>query len=221
MDQFFRGISQPSPQITNVSVDGTQNSPNQHLGDPNDPDGEVALDIEVAGAAYYAATNKAATIRVYWAQDIAAAVRAATRDGCDVCSISWGADEANWGAQAGNHMERAAIAATAAGMVVFAASGDNDSGDGGPTPANVDLPASAPHVIGCGGTRKTGTHETVWNNDPGNPSGEGTGGVFRPCSSRCHPGRRGRHMGRDGWFRMSPPTPIRTRATTLSCTARR
>jgi kumamolisin len=178
MEQFFRGIRQPSPQITNVSVDGTQNSPNQHIGDPNDPDGEVALDIEVAGAAYYVATNQAATIRVYWAQDIAAAVRAATRDGCDVCSISWGADEANWGPQAGQDMEQAATAATAAGMVVFAASGDNDSSDGGPTPANVDLPSSAPHVIGCGGTSKTRTHETVWNNDPGNPSGEGTGGGF-------------------------------------------
>jgi hypothetical protein len=126
MDQFFGGINQPVPNITDVSVDGTQNSPNQHLGDPNDPDGEVALDIEVAGAAYYVATGKAATIRVYWAQDIAAAVRAATADGCDVCSISWGADEAKWGAKAGNDMEQAAMSATAAGMVVFAASGDND-----------------------------------------------------------------------------------------------
>jgi subtilase family serine protease len=75
-------------------------------------------------------------------------------------------------------MEQAATAATAAGMIVFAASGDNDSSDGGPNPANVDLPASAPHVIGCGGTSKTATSETVWNNDPGNPSGEGTGGGF-------------------------------------------
>jgi subtilase family serine protease len=81
-------------------------------------------------------------------------------------------------------MEQAAAEAVAAGMVVFAASGDNDSSDGGPNPANVDLPASAPHVIGCGGTTKTRTSETVWNNDPGNPSGEGTGGgystLFKP-----------------------------------------
>jgi len=132
----------------------------------------------VAAAAYYVATGTTATIRVYWSQDIANAVRAATADGCDVCSISWGADEANWGAQAGQDMEQAAIDATAAGMIVFAASGDNDSSDGGPNPANVDLPASAPHVIGCGGTSKTRTTETVWNNDPGNPSGEGTGGGF-------------------------------------------
>ncbi|HEV2199543.1 MAG TPA: S53 family peptidase [Bryobacteraceae bacterium] len=175
MDQFFGGIGQPSPQIVDVSVDGTQNSPDPN---PNSADGEVALDIEVAAAAYYVATGNPATIRVYWAQDIAKAVRAATADGCDVCSISWGADEANWGAPAGQDMEQAATEATAAGMVVFAASGDNDSGDGGPNPANVDLPASAPHIIGCGGTNKTATTETVWNNDPGNPSGEGTGGGY-------------------------------------------
>jgi kumamolisin len=184
MDQFFGAIGQPGPQITDVSVDGTQNQPDPS---PNSPDGEVALDIQVAAAAYYVATGQPATIRVYWAQDIASAVRAATADSCDVCSISWGADEANWGQQAGNDMEQAATDATAAGMVVFAASGDNDSSDGGPNPANVDLPASAPHVIGCGGTTKTDDNEVVWNNDPGNPSGEGTGGgystLFTPIPS--------------------------------------
>jgi len=178
MQQFFTGISQPMPQIQDVSVDGTSNAPNQHLGDPHDPDGEVALDIEVAAAAYYVATGQPADIRMYWAQDIATAVRAATTDGCDVCSISWGADEANWGAAAGNDIEQAATAATAAGMVVFAASGDNDSSDGGPNAANVDLPASAPHVVGCGGTRKTAGDETVWNDNPGQATGEGSGGGF-------------------------------------------
>ncbi len=53
------------------------------------------------------------------------------------------------------------------GMVVFAASGDNDSSDGGPTPANVDAPSSCPHAVGCGGTYKTTTVETVWNDSPG------------------------------------------------------
>jgi len=176
MEKYFKSIKQPVPHITDVSVDGTQNTPDP---DPNGPDGEVALDIQVAGAAYYAATGKAATIRVYWVnQDIAEAVRAATADGCDVCSISWGADESNWGQTAGDDMEQAATDATTAGMIVFAASGDNDSSDGGPDPANVDLPASAPHVVGCGGTKKTTTAETVWNEDPGNPSGEGTGGGY-------------------------------------------
>ena len=98
MQTFFSGIGQPVPQITDVSVDGTQNKPDP---DPNGPDGEVALDIQVAGAAYYAATGKPATIRIYWAQDIAPAVQKAAADGCDVCSISWGSDEAEWGADGG------------------------------------------------------------------------------------------------------------------------
>jgi kumamolisin len=63
-------------------------------------------------------------------------------------------------------------------MVVFAAAGDNDSSDGGDTPANVDVPSSCPHVIGCGGTFKTQTDETVWNDNPGQTDGEGTGGGY-------------------------------------------
>jgi len=178
MDAFFQSINQPSPQITDVSVDGTQNSPNQNVGSPDDPDYEVALDIEVAGAAYYAATGKTATIRVYWSQDIPSAVQKAAADGCDVCSISWGSDEANWGNAAAEQMEAAAQAATAAGTVVFAAAGDNDSGDGGQTPANVDCPSSCPHVVACGGTNKTSAAETVWNDNPGQTNGEGTGGGY-------------------------------------------
>jgi kumamolisin len=180
MDSFFQSIGQPLPTITDVSVDGTVNDPNQSVGQKSDPDYEVALDIQVAAAAYYFATGKPATIRVYWARDTPPAVKKATEDGCDVCSISWGADEAEWGKADAEQMESAAEAATAAGMVVFAAAGDNDSSDGGPTPANVDVPASCPHVIGCGGTSKTATAETVWNNDP-NPAatnGEGTGGGY-------------------------------------------
>jgi kumamolisin len=176
MTAFFHRIDQPMPDITDVSVDGTTNTPDPS---PDSADGEVALDIQVAAAAYYCATGHAATIRVYWAKDIAPAIAAAAHDGCDVCSISWGSDEANWGKREAHALEKAALAATAAGMVVFAASGDNDSADGGPTPANVDLPASAPHVIGCGGTMKPHSgDETVWNDNPGQSNGEGTGGGF-------------------------------------------
>ncbi len=178
IDAYFQSIGQPSPSLTDVSVDGTTNSPNQGVGSADDADYEVALDIEVAGASYYAATGKAATIRMYWSQNINTAVAKAASDGCDVCSISWGADEADWGTTAADQMESAAESATAGGMIVFAASGDNDSSDGGSTPANVDCPASCPHVIGCGGTTKTASSEVVWNNNPGNADGEGTGGGY-------------------------------------------
>ena len=177
IDSFFQSIGQPSPQITDVSVDGTMNTPGQS-GSAGDADYEVALDIEVSGAAYFAATGQPATIRVYWSQDIATAVQQATSDGCDVCSISWGADEATWGKTAADQMESVAAAATQAGIVVFSASGDNDSSDGGPTPANVDVPSSCPHAVGCGGTYKTTTEEIVWNDNPGKTDGQGTGGGY-------------------------------------------
>lgn len=178
INAFFSSVNQQPPQITDVSVDGTQNNPNQSIGSADDPDYEVALDIEVAGASYYAATGQPATIRMYWSQDIASAVQKAASDGCDVCSISWGADEALWGTTAADQMASTATAATAAGMIVFAASGDNDSSDGGSTPANVDVPSSCPHVVGCGGTYKTATQETVWNDNPGQTNGQGTGGGY-------------------------------------------
>jgi kumamolisin len=177
MDAYFKSLGQPTPSVTDVSVDGTQNTPNQS-GSAGEADYEVALDIEVAGAGYYAATGRPATIRMYWSQDIGAAVQKASSDGCDVCSISWGADEANWGTMAAQEMESTAASATSAGMIVFAASGDNDSSDGGATPANVDCPSSCPHVVGCGGTTKSSTQETVWNDNPGQTNGEGTGGGY-------------------------------------------
>ncbi|MBS1804790.1 MAG: S53 family peptidase [Acidobacteria bacterium] len=178
MDAYFKSINQPVPSIIDVSVDGTKNSPNKATGSNSDADVEVALDIQVSAAAYYAATGKAATIRMYWAQDIAQAVQKAAQDGCDVCSISWGADESNWGTQAADEMDSAAATATSLGMIVFAASGDNNSSDGSNTPANVDCPASCPHVVGCGGTYKMSGTETVWNDSPGQTSGEGTGGGY-------------------------------------------
>ena len=146
------------------------------------------MDIQVAAASYSLATGKAANIRVYWAPNepgaIAKAVRQATQDGCDTCSISWGADEGIWKSWTTSDvdyvddMEDAASEAVKAGMTVFAASGDNDFSDGGSNPANVDVPSSCPSVVGCGGTTKTRSSETVWNDDPGQSNGEGTGGGY-------------------------------------------
>lgn len=170
----FAMMNLPAPIITDISADGrTVNTPG------GDADGEVALDIQVAGAAYAMATGAAARINIYWCQDIAQGVLRAAADGCQTCSISWGSDEANWGMDAAEEMEKTAAGATVMGMTIFAASGDNDSADGGDTPANVDLPASCPHIVGCGGTMKPVTgDETVWNNNPGQTSGEGTGGGY-------------------------------------------
>ncbi len=175
MDQFFPTIGQPLPNLADVSVDGTQNN-----ADPTQPQlvAEVTMDIQIAAASYYVATGSAASIRVYWSADIVQAINTATADGCDVCSISWGKAESDWDPhQAQNVVTPAAKAATDAGMVLFAAAGDNDSDDG-KSAANVDFLASCPYVIGCGGTTKTASGEVVWNNNPGVPDGHGTGGGF-------------------------------------------
>ena len=198
MTAYFQSIGQPVPSITDISVDGTQNTPNQP-GQAGEADYEVALDIQVAGASYYVATGQAATIRVYWSQDIGTAISKAAGDGCDVCSISWGADEAQWGASGAEQLESTAETATAGGLAIFGAAGDNDSSDGGPTPANVDCPASCPHVVGCGGTNKTATAETVWNDNPGQTNGQGTGGGY----STVFPVQ--------SWQIGAPPAPAGTR----------
>jgi kumamolisin len=178
MNAYFASIGQPVPQITDHSVDGKTNKPNQPFQGTSDPDSEVAMDIQVAAASYYVATGKPAVIRVYWSDDTADALPHAVADGCDVCSISWGNDEGSWGPSDAHAMESAAAAATAAGMVVLAAAGDNCSGDDTSSIANVDVPASCPHVVGCGGTFKTTVVETVWNDTPGQDNGRGTGGGY-------------------------------------------
>jgi subtilase family serine protease len=176
--QFCKMYNIPFPTIVDHSVNGGRNS-----GNPKeDASGEVALDIQTVIASYFAATGKPAHIHMYFGPNddtaIAACTTQAAIDRHDVIPWSWGADEANTGVAGCMAAEVAAFNAVHAGAVVLAAAGDNDSSDGGPTPANVDSPASCPHVIACGGTRKTKTDETVWNNNPHNPDGSGTGGGF-------------------------------------------
>ncbi len=165
MTTFFKSIGQPVPTIIDVSVDGAKNDPGK-----SEADVEVTLDIQVAAAAYFAATGKPATIRVYWAKNTASAMPKTTKkaadDGCAVLSWSWGAREAVWGKSGVTAMEAAALYATQKGTVVLAASGDSGSSDDG-SGANVDCPASCPHVVGCGGTMFTLHMETVWSGSGG------------------------------------------------------
>jgi hypothetical protein len=194
IDEFFTdpALDGKRPHVSDHSVDGvTQNGPSDP---PSQADLEVALDIQIAGASYAVATGQSATIRVYSGpqnpEGLIAAVGAATTDECDVCCITWGADEQTWGKPAADAFNAAAKAAVDNGMIIVAASGDNDSSDGGPTPANVDFPASSPYVVGCGGTKlfkgredhdekgRPKLREEVWNDKPGLADGRGTGGGF-------------------------------------------
>jgi Lipase (class 3) len=167
-----------------VSVDNGKNSP---TGDPNGPDGEVMLDIEVVGS-----IASGANIVVYFAPNTDAgfldAVTTAIHDATNkpsVLSISWGGPESNWTGQAMSAMDSAFQAAAAMGITVCVASGDNGSSDGDTDgSAHVDFPASSPYALACGGTRLNASlsaveSETVWNDGPaGGASGGGVSGFF-------------------------------------------
>jgi kumamolisin len=177
---YFTGLGLPVPSVTAVSVMGGSNNPGV---DPNS-DGEVMLDIEVAGA-----VSPGARQRVYFAPNndagFLAAVNAAIHDATQpaVVSISWGNPEARWTAQAMQAMESAFQDAALLGIPVTVAAGDGGSADGTNGLA-ADFPSSAPHALGCGGTRLQGagttiTSETVWNSGAqGGATGGGVSSVF-------------------------------------------
>ncbi len=179
LDPYFAGLGLPVPSVTAASVDGAVNQPGQ---DPSGADGEVLLDIEVAGAV----APGAAQI-VYFAPNtdqgfvdaVTTAVHATPTP--TVVSISWGQSEDAWTAQARTALDQAMADAAALGVTVCVAAGDNGSSDGqSGSGAHVDFPASSPHALACGGTSLRGnagtgviSSETVWN-DGG--SGGATGG---------------------------------------------
>ena len=186
---YFAKLGVAAPAVTAVSVDHGANQP---TGNPDGPDGEVMLDIEVIGAV-------AADVRiaVYFAPNTDAgflnAVTTAIHDTVrkpSVISISWGGPESSWTAQAMTAMDQAFQAAAALGVTVCVASGDGGSSDGvSGAAAHVDFPASSPFALSCGGTslRASGkqiTSETVWN-DQSAGGGAGGGGVsaFFPVPS--------------------------------------
>src|ERR1700728_2927708 len=168
LTKYFKGLGISSPKITDVAVDGGSNSP---TGDPNGPDGEVELDIEVLGA-----VAPSAAIAMYFTtntdQGFLDALTTAIHDTTNrpsIVSISWGGPESSWTQQALNAFNSACEDASTIGVTILAASGDDGSTDraSSATPT-VDFPASCPFVLGCGGTRLTITGSTisseqVWN----------------------------------------------------------
>lgn len=179
---YFKSLNLTAPKVVAISVDHGHNSP---TGDPNGPDGEVMLDIEVAGA-----VAPKATLAVYFAPNtdsgfydaIAAAIHD-TRRNPSVISISWGGPESTWSQQSLTEYNTLLEDAATLGITVCVASGDNGSTDGETDGLqHVDFPASSPFALACGGTKLTanadGTYgsETVWN-EMANQEGAGGGGV--------------------------------------------
>jgi kumamolisin len=201
LDAYFSELGLATPQVTAVPVDGGSNSPS---GDPNSADGEVLLDIEVAGALAPGAAQA-----VYFAPntdqgfvDAVAAAAHATPTPAAI-SISWGGPEDAWTAQARDALDQACADAVALGVTVLAAAGDNGSGDSETDGApHCDFPASSPHVLGCGGTRLALTAsgsisaETVWNDGTsGGATGGGISAAFPTPSWQQHAGVPGSGRG--------------------------
>jgi kumamolisin len=172
-----------APTVTAVGVNGATNHP---TGNPNGPDGEVVLDIEVVGK-----IAPGAKVVVYFAPNTDAgflnAINAAIHDKTNtpsIVSISWGSAEKNWTQATMNAFNQAFKDAATLGITVLVAAGDDGTNDNvNDGKRHVDFPASSPFVIGCGGTnlQATGatiTSETVWGNTNDGATGGGVSNVF-------------------------------------------
>ena len=177
----FSAMGLTPPSVTAVSVDGGQNTPTPDDG----ADGEVALDIQVAGGA-----APGAAIAVYFSPNTSAgfadAISQAVHDTANkpsVISISWGSAESNWTAQTVAALNSALQDAGSLGVSVFVASGDNLSTDSvNDGQVHVDFPAASPYAIGCGGTQLNASggavaSEVVWN-DGNSGTGGGISSLF-------------------------------------------
>jgi kumamolisin len=145
------------------------------------------LDIEVAGA-----IAPQARITVYFAPNTDAgfldALRTAVHDAANkpsVISISWGAPESAYTQQSLLDFDAACEEAAALGVTICVAAGDHGADDTDPPSnrANVDFPASSPHVLACGGTHLEAANgsiasEVVWNTHDGWATGGGVSEVF-------------------------------------------
>jgi kumamolisin len=183
LDAYFGGLGIPVPSVTAVGVDQASNAPGS---DPAGADVEVALDVDVIGAAAPGAAQV-----VYFAPNngdqgfVDAISEAAQASPAPIAiSISWGQSEDSWTAQGRSAMNQAMADAAALGVTVCVASGDNGSSDGvNDGQVHVDFPASSPNALACGGTKlladpSTGaiSSEVVWNETASN-EGAGGGGV--------------------------------------------
>lgn len=179
---YFGRMGLPCPEVVSVSVDGKRNAPGEEA------DGEVVLDIEVAGA-----VAPGARIAVYFSEwtekGWVDALNAAIHDPVNrpsVLSISWGWAELEahghvaWTKAAIDAVNGALHEAALLGITVICAAGDDGvSDDVSGDRVHVDFPASSPYVLGCGGTTLVTSgnvivDETTWN---GGRRADGGGGI--------------------------------------------
>ena len=179
---FFKRLNILLPKVTPVSVPPARNSPGQ------DADGEVVLDIEIAGA-----LAPGASIAVYFASNTRGskgfldAITQAVHDRTNnpsVISISWGGPEEGSTPMFQSQFNQALQAAAVLGITVCVASGDNGAADIPPSVwdglVRVDYPAASPYALACGGTNLVASggqirQETVWNQGVADTQGDSFG----------------------------------------------
>jgi subtilase family serine protease len=156
--QFFAGNGLKKPKVVEVGAmpAGSNSAENN---------GEVALDIQVAGA-----LAPQARLVVYYGTTLIEALQAIVSDEVNqptVVSISWAGSEYNYSAAEAQVMNLLIYQASLLGITLVAASADHGAYNNLAFP-NVSLPASSPLVLGCGGTIATVADaalasEVVWN----------------------------------------------------------
>jgi kumamolisin len=179
LSTYFSGLNLSVPTVTAIGVDGGSNSPGSSA------DGEVELDIEVAGA-----VAPKASIVVYFAPNTDQGFSDAISEAINatptpiVVSISWGGPESSWSSQSMSSMNEVISDAATLGTTVTVAAGDNGSSDNPNSTSGVavDFPASSPYSLACGGTTLIGntatsaiTSEVVWNEQANNEGATGGG----------------------------------------------
>ncbi|MGZ4056366.1 MAG: S53 family peptidase [Bacteroidia bacterium] len=187
LETYFHTLNLPLPSVKSVSVGDGFNNPST----PDSSDGEVLLDIEVAGA-----VAPDAKIIVYFAPNtdkgFLDAITTAIHDTINkpsIISISWGGAESTWSEQSLRSYNEAFKAASLLGITICAASGDQGSSDQKAKDENydglvhADFPSSSPYVLACGGTKiniKNGSvnSEVVWNDDIDSATGGGVSEFF-------------------------------------------
>ncbi len=179
---YFASLNIKTPSVKAVAVDNGKNSPTT----ADSADGEVMLDIEVAGA-----IAPDAKIVVYFTPNtdkgFLDAVTTAIHDARNkpsVISISWGAAEVNWTPQSLDNFNEAFKAASLLGVTICTAAGDQGSSDNETDgKVHADFPSSSPYVLACGGTSLQVTNnkivsETVWHDSNDSATGGGVSDYF-------------------------------------------
>ena len=193
LNTYFQSIGVTAPDVTVASYpQGGSNSPGTNALDPQNPDVEVMLDIQVAGS-----VAPGAKLVVYFAPDasdqsflgVMNAIINDTANSPFIVSISWGGPESGATSQFQTEFDQLLQSAAHVGVTVCVAAGDNGSADFAADDLNwdgnahVDFPASSPFALACGGTQVAAasgviSNEVVWHDGQNDGTGGGVSSAF-------------------------------------------